>query len=306
MEKIYTASNGKKLIKNKSIKQTHERWYVQVILVTIVTLLICFSILPLALTIINSFKTGKEVQTNIFALPSGSNFFETLVHNYQYAWSSDYGIKDKFLPSVIVALIGCVLETAISAALAYILCFKEFYFKRAVFMFFISILLVPSIIGYPVLTPLVKNFLHLGGELDYIGFLLPMVGGCQVGGMFLFKTFFSQQPKSLYESARIEGCNDFEIFFKITLPLSLPIILYYAVGAFSAVYNNFLWASLILSSNHYNVMYAMFALTSSIKANGEDGAVYAMYIISTIPLIFTTIISMKYFKGGEFAAGLKL
>ena len=305
MDKIYITGTGRKLVRNKPIVQTHHRWYVQTIIVSIVILLITFSILPLALTLLNSFKSGEEVQRNIFAMPSG-NFFENLAFNYKYAWSSEYGIRSKFFPSILVALIGCVLETTISAALAYILCFKEFYFKKAVFIFFIAILLVPSIIGYPVLTPLVKNFLHLGGELDYIGFLLPMVGGCQVGGMFLFKTFFSQQPKSLYESARIEGCNDFQIFFKITLPLSLPIILYYAVGAFSAVYNNFLWASLILTSDHYNVMYAMYALTSTIKANGQDGAVYAMYIISTIPLVFTTIISMKYFKSGEFAAGLKL
>ncbi len=305
MEKEYVTQSGKVLKKNRPIVQTHHRWPIQTLIALVVILLITFSILPLALTLINSLKSGEQVQRNIFSLPSG-NVFKTIAHNYSYAWSSEYGIGSKFLPSILVALIGCVLETAISTALAYIICFKEFYFKRVVFMFFISILLVPSIIGYPVLTPLVKNVLRLGGNLDYIGFLLPMVGGCQVGGMFLFKTFFGQQPKSLYECARIEGCNDFKIFFKITIPLSLPIILYYAVGAFSAIYNNFLWASLILTQNHYNIMYTMYAVTDSIKANGEYGAVYAMYMISTIPLICTTAISMKFFKGGEFAAGLKL
>lgn len=306
MKKEYITQNGTTLKKNKSIVQTHQKWPIQFILIAVVILLITFSMLPLGLTIINSTKTHLEVESNVFALPKG-NIFQTIAHNYKYAWTHEtYGIGKKFLPSIGIALIGAFFETAISAALAYILCFKDFYFKRLVFMFFISILLVPSIIGYPVLTPLVKNFLHLGGKLDYIGFLLPMIGGCQVGGMFLFKTFFGQQPKSLYECARIEGCSDFEIFFKITIPLSLPIILYYAVGAFSAVYNNFLWSSLILTGDHINIMNTMYNVTDAIKANNESGAVYAMYMISTIPLIFTTAISMKFFKGGEFAAGLKL
>ena len=92
----------------------------------------------------------------------------------------------------------------------------------------------------------------------------------------------------------------------ISNTIIIPIILYYAVGAFSAVYNNFLWSSLILTGDHINIMNTMYNVTDSIKANNESGAVYAMYMISTIPLIFTTAISMKFFKGGEFAAGLKL
>jgi ABC-type glycerol-3-phosphate transport system permease component len=62
-------------------------------------------------------------------------------------------------------------------------------------MFYISILLVPAIIGYPILVPLVREVLGLNDS--YVGYLLAMIGGSQVMGMFLFKTFFSQQPKSL-------------------------------------------------------------------------------------------------------------
>jgi ABC-type glycerol-3-phosphate transport system permease component len=130
-----------------------------------------------------------------------------------------------------------------------------------------------------------------------------MIGGSQVMGMFLFKTFFGQQPKSLYESAALDGANDFVILTKITVPLALPIILYYFVGCFSGIYNEYLWASLILNDNLTltNIMYAVVD-----GGTVEYGSMYAMYIIASVPLIITVIISMKYFKSGEFAAGLKL
>lgn len=293
------ASDGSVLTLNKKIVQPHHRWYWQTILVAVSIILITFSAIPLLLTVVNSMKSAVEVQNNIFAFPKG-NVFQNIAHNYKSAWEA---VGSKFFPSVIVALIGGTGITFISAALAYILTFKDFYYKNVVFLFFISILLVPSIIGYPVLTPLVRDFLHLDG--NYVGFLLPMIGGCQVGGMFLFKTFFGQQPKSLYESARIEGCSDVEIFFKVTIPLALPMILYHFVGSFCGVYNNFLWASLILSDSNMTIMYTMNAVADTFK-NVNDGAAYAMYMISSIPLIITTIVSMKYFKSGEFAAGLKL
>ena len=168
-------------------------------------------------------------------------------------------------------------------------------------MLFISVLLVPSIIGYPILIPLIRDKFGVGDS--YFGYLLPMIGGSQVTGMFLLRTFFSQQPKSLYESAKLDGANDFVLFTRITLPLSLPIVLYYFVGCFSGIYNEYLWASLIMDNNQ-----TVTTIMHSVVASGEIkyGAAYAMYFLASIPLIITTVISMKYFKSGEFAAGLKL
>ena len=168
-------------------------------------------------------------------------------------------------------------------------------------MLFIAVLLVPSIIGFPTLVPLMRDTFHLGDT--YLGYVLPTIGGAQVGAMFLFRTFFSQQPKSLYESARLEGANDFHIFFRLTIPLALPILLYYALTIFTSIYNDFLWASLILS-NKITLMPIIF--TNADSGLIGQGSVYAMYVISSMPLVITTFLSMKYFASGEFASGMKL
>ena len=300
LDAAQTQEIGNKEKRNKAgkLRMPYERNGAQAVIISVAIFCLLFSFLPLCLTVLNAFKTEEQVKANAFSFPLFSTMFSAAKSNFSAAWAA---VDDYFFATILVALVGAVLETIVSATLAYILSFKNFYFKDAIFLLFIAVLLVPSIIGYPILVPLIRDTFKLGDS--YVGYLLPMVGGAQVTGMFLFKTFFSQQPKSLYESAKIDGANDFVMFAKITVPLALPIVLYYFVGCFSGIYNEYLWASLILDNNQTltNIMYA-------VVGNGEVkyGETYAMYLISSIPLIITVFISMKYFKSGEFAAGLKL
>ncbi len=297
MENMNVKSRPIKLKKSK-LRMPHEKPAAQTIIIAMVVFCTLFSFMPLFLTVVNSLKTEAQVKVNAFSFPQFSTIGEAISGNFSSAWSA---INKYYFRTILVSLVGAVGKVAISAVLAYIITFKNFYFKDLIFMFFIAILLVPSIIGYPILIPMVRDTFKLGDT--YLGYLLPMIGGGQVVGMFLFRTFFSQQPKSLYESASLDGANDVTMFFKITLPLAMPIILYHFVGSFAGIYNEYLWASLILDGNQTltNIMYSV-VNNNSVKY----GATYAMYLISSVPLIVTAIISMKYFKSGEFAAGLKL
>ena len=284
--------------KKHTLRMPYERNGVQAVILGVVIFCLLFSFMPLFLTIVNSIKTEEQVKVNAFSFPQFATFLSAAKGNFSTAWDA---IGPYYFSTILVALCGAVGQTLISAVLAYILSFKDFYFKDFVFMLFIAVLLVPSIIGYPILVPLIRDTFNLGDT--HLGYLIPIVGGGQVTGMFLFRTFFSQQPKSLYESARLDGANDAVILAKITVPLALPIILYHFVGCFSGIYNEYLWASLILENSQTltNIMYAVVE-NNTVKY----GATYAMYVISSFPLIITVCISMKYFKSGEFAAGLKL
>ena len=77
------------------------------------------------------------------------------------------------------------------------------------------------------------------------------------------------------------------------------------MGVFGSYYNDYLWPSLILG-NKMTLMPKMLSQQETFNSLSQKGAMYAMYIISCIPLVITSAISMKYFKGGEFAAGMKL
>ena len=287
---------------HKSLKRS-DRALVQGVVVTWITVCTVFCLVPLWITIMNAIKADNEITKNIFAFPKLFDLHTKIPHNFKLAWEA---ISGAFLRSILVTFLGAFLDVAIGALLGYIFTYKEFPFKEIIFMIFISIMLLPSIMGMPILVPFMMD---LNLQDTYFGYLLPNIAGGQVGGLFLFRTFFGQQPKSVYESAQIEGANDVDIFFNLTTPLAFPIILYKFVGTFGGLYNDLLWPTLIMSKKQL-LMPTMISAADQFVRGGaiktENGAMYAMYIISSIPLIFTSIISMKFFSSGDFAAGIKL
>ena len=290
-------------MKSVALKRS-DRLQTQILVITWVTVCTLFCLIPLFITTLNAFKSNLEIETSIFAFPALDGLGLNIRTNFSLAWE---GIKAPFIRSIIIPLIGTTLDCLLGSILAYIFTYKEFHFKETIFFTYISVMLLPSIMGMPILVPFMRNTLGLGDT--YIGYLLPNLAGGQIGGLFLFRTFFGQQPKSIYESAQIEGANDINIYCKLTVPLALPIILYKMVGTFSSLYNDYLWPSLIMDSK-MTLMPIMLSMqqkfTAGIGTGKQNGAMYAMYIISSIPLIFTSVISMKYFSSGDFAAGIKL
>jgi len=287
----------------KALKRS-DKLPIQLFITFWITICTIFCLIPLFITVINAFKSNLDIETNIFMLPKLSTLGANIKLNFSLAWN---GISGALARSIYVALLGSVGDCLLGAVLGYIFTYKTFPFKETIFIIFISVMLLPSIMGMPILVPFMREKLNLGDT--YIGYLLPNYAGGQVGGLFLFRTFFGQQPKSIYESAQIEGASDVNIFAKLTVPLAWPIILYKFVGAFSSLYNDYLWPSLILDSK-MTLMPLMLTLqqnfTAGLSGDKQNGAMYAMYILSSIPLIFTSIISMKYFSSGDFAAGIKL
>lgn len=288
---------------NKSLKRS-DRPLVQGVIVTWITVCTIFCLVPLFITIINALKDDDRVTANIFSMPKLWSIAKDFAHNFSFAWDK---IQDAFFRSIFVTLAGALIDIAIGALLGYIFTYKDFPFKETIFMIFISVMLLPSIMGMPILVPFMKKTLNLYDT--YVGYLLPNIAGGQVGGLFLFRTFFGQQPKSIYESAQIEGANDWNIFFRLTTPLAFPIILYKMVGTFGSLYNDLLWPILIFDEK-VTLMPIMISEAEKFVRGSygqtENGALYAMYILSGIPLIFTSVISMKFFSSGDFAAGIKL
>lgn len=284
--------------KNK-VKKSYDIIPLQIFIIAWVTICVLFALLPLFITVVNSLKDTFHIQKNIFALPSGE-LFANAGKNFSEAWEV---VKNSALRSIIVSLIGAFGDCLLGSILAYVFTTKKFPFKEAIFMTFISVMLLPSIMGMPILVPFVKNTLNLGDT--FTGYLLPNFAGGQITCMFMFRIFFGQQPSAIYESARIEGASDPVIYAKITVPLAIPIILFQFVGCFGSLYNDYLWPSLLFTRKMTLIPIMLDAQSNFIKS-GKNGAMYAMYIISSVPLIFTSIISMKYFSGGDFAAGMKL
>ncbi len=283
------------------VKKSYHRMDFQVCISIIVIFALIFSFVPLFVTVLNAFKTNDEINANIFALPALKSVWQSTVANFSGAWNA---VGGSFIRTILISLIGAFANTLLGSILAYIFTYKEFVGKNFIFMAFLSVMMLPSIMGMPILVPFVNNTLKLGNT--YLGYFLPNFAGGQIAALFLLRTFFGQQPKAVYESARIDGASDVQTYMRITVPMAFPIMLYYYVGAFGSYYNDFLWPSLILQGENLTMMPKIRSMAETFAQNANNGAMYAMYIISAIPIVCTSIISMKYFKDGDFAAGMKL
>lgn len=284
------------------VKKSYENVAFQTFIIIWVSVCTIFSLLGLFLTIINSLKTDTQILTSAYALPKFDTLIDSLIQNFSIALSSENSMLPYFVRSICLSIVGGLFNVTLGSILAYLFTYKDFYLKEVFFMMFISVMLLPSIMGMPILVPFMWQ---LNLQDSYVGYLLPNIAGGQVSALFLFRTFFGQQPKSIYESAKIDGATDAKILLAITLPLAFPIILFQFVTTFGSLYGDYLWPTLIMDKRQ-TLAPIMATLASKYKTANQSGAMYAMYIVSAIPLICTSIISMKFFSGGDFAAGMKL
>ena len=123
----------------------------------------------------------------------------------------------------------------------------------------------------------------------------------------LFKNYFEKFPKSVIEASRIDGLNDFKIFFKVVLPLSRPIIGVVAIFAMTAAYSDFLLPYMVIGQGSdqstWTLMVAIYNLSSdtNIKAN----QLLQLLVLSIIPQVVIFVIFQKQITNQSVNSGMK-
>ena len=131
--------------------------------------------------------------------------------------------------------------------------------------------------------------------------ILPAVWS--IMGVFLVKQFMAQLPKSLEESAKIDGASDMKIFFSIMLPLSKPVIATVGTFAFISAWNDFLTPLIFTTSSE---MYPItVGLASLLTKEGNFGIEMAGAFLSFIPTFLIFLFFQKYFTKGIAFTGVK-
>ena len=277
----------------------------QSVLIFYLVLMLFFTLLPVIITVILSLKTEQDISTgSLWSLPT------------KIQWENYSSAIVEALPNmgitIFIALVSVVVMTLLSAFSAYIFVRKRFPGRNLLFYLVILPMLVPGVVSP---TPQYLNIVQMNLLGSWFAVILPYIAGNQIATIFLFRTFMSQQPADIYEAAEIDGSGDIRTYFSLCLPMTFGIIMVQGVSIFSAIYNDYLWPLMIFMNNpeHGTLMPALKDLaikaSEAILSDGTmagRGATYALYLVSGIPLVITTVIGLKFFVDGEFASGLKL
>jgi len=266
------------------------------------------TVLPFVYIIAGSFATEIElIQRKFFLFPRDPSLAA-----YQYIFSSDTLFRS-IVNSVIITVFGTLTNLAFTLSMAYSLSRKDlmgrnFVMNLVIFSMLFSGGMIP---GYLVVKEL--------GLLDsYAAVILP--GAISAFNLIVIRNFFQNLPPGLEEAARIDGCSDIGVLWRIVLPLSKPIIatfgLFYAVGH----WNNFFSAMLYLNDSKMwplQVMLREIVMLSQVAVGDmsafdpefvepPDQAVkMAVIVVGTVPILCVYPFLQKHFAKGVLLGSIK-
>lgn len=251
-------------------------------------------ILPLIWMIITGFKTNQEMFLSPFALPKTWKW-----ENYVNAWNQGIGVYLK--NSVIITVLATVLSTFASCLAAYPLARMPFKGKKIwIYLILGGLMLAPqsSVIS------LFKMMKTVGLYNTQTSLILIDAAFRVPFATFLILTFYKSISYSLDESAYLDGATTWQIFCKIIVPLSKPIIASCAIVSFRAVWNELMFANIMLqSTDKKTVPVGLMNFQGMTTTNWT--LVVASMVIASLPLVIAFLALQKQFVRGLTAGSVK-
>ena len=200
---------------------------------------------------------------------------------------------------------GVLLGTfAIGLLAGYALAQLEFRGRGVVFNAMLLILVLPfQLFMIPLYVVIVRTY---GLADNYLGMILPFA--VNATAVFIFRQFFLQLPRELFESARIDGASEFKILRSIAVPLARPAIITALVVTFIGPWNEFLWPFLITKQQDLQplaVALANFISTVAARAPNPAGAILAGAVVLAIPAVIVFVAFQRQFVESSLGSGVK-
>lgn len=278
-----------------TVKKKRKKVSAKKVLSTIGMLLVLFIIaFPFLWLILSSFKYEKD----IISFPPKIFAENYTLDNYIKVWST-IPLLD-YIKNTVIFAGGTVITSIFFDSLAgYAFARMNFKGKSALFYFVLLTMMIPFQVF---MIPLFIE-VNLLGLLDtYAGLIIPRM--TTAFGIFMMRSFFITLPASLEEAARIDGLNEFGIFWKIMLPLSKPTLLSLAIFTLMNSWNDLLYPLILTSSSKMRTLPAGLALFTGQNISFY-GPVMAGTVISMLPLLIIYIFAQKYFVQGTAMSGMK-
>lgn len=270
-------------------------WWVKLILFLFLCVAALLTLLPFVWMISTSLKKPDA----IFALPPILIPYEPVLDNFKILFEEVDFLRN-MLNSVLVATIATSVSIFVNSMAGYAFAKYKFKGREKLFTFLLATMMVPTQVTMIPVFLLLKN---LGLLNNYLGIIIP--GSASVFAIFLMRQFMISIPNDYIESARIDGCNEWQIFWRLVLPLSKPVIATLTIFTFMNVWNDFLWPLIVMfDEKMYTLPVALASLSGG--ARGDDyGVVMAGSMVVVVPIVMVFLIMQRHYIKGIAMTGLK-
>lgn len=247
---------------------------------------------PLAFMFSTSFKSADQVYDLrlIPAAPTLANYISVLADGRFMRW---------FLNSTIVAVAVTLSNCFFDSLVGYTLAKFQFRGRQFVFIAILSTLMIPTEM---LVIPWYLMSSQLGWLDSYWGIMFP--GMMTAFGTFLMKQFFETVPNDFIEAARVDGLNEFQIWWKVAMPLVTPALSALAIFTFLGNWTAFFWPLIVTTSKELYTLpvgLSSFAVEQSIQWE----MIMTGAAIATLPTLLVFVVLQRYIVRGVMLAGLK-
>ena len=254
-------------------------------------------ILPMIWLVYSSFKTDQEIFFEPWALPATLQW-----SNFERAWVSAY-IGRYFVNSLLVVIPSLALTLALSAMTAYVLARFRFLGNRALFYMFMAGMLFPIFLALVPLFFLAKELhllnSYLGLSLVYTAYSLPFT-------IFFLTGFFKTLPSELHEAALIDGASEYQVFFRVMLPLAQPGLVAMAIFNFLGMWNQYILPLVLMSErDKYVLPQGLSFLLHQQYYKSDWSALFAALTIIMAPTLMVYVVFQSQIQKGVTVGALK-
>lgn len=266
-----------------------------VLMYSFLSLYTVISLYPIYFAIISSLKSDTEIFINPFALPKVFRF-----ENYKRAWElANVGIF--FKNSVLITVCVTIALIIVGTMASYILARFSFKLKSVVYLYFVMGMMIPV---QSTIIPIAFNIGTFRLKDSIPALILVMTAFSISMTIFILTGFMKGIPKELEESAIIDGCNVFKVYWKIILPMSVPAIATASIFNFLAAWNNLLFPLIFISKKE--LMPISYGLLSFFGERQSDyGGVMAAIVITILPPMVAYVLLQEKVQKGLTAGAVK-
>ncbi len=269
-------------------------WYALLIVVVVLALG------PVVWMVSTSLKPEVQIMTTeIHWIPQTftlENFQAVLARHNILRWTFN---------SLLVASVATLLVLILDSLAGYALARMEFYGRDSLFILILSMLFVPLQIT---VVPLFLLFSKMGLTDTYWALILPV--GANVTGVFLMRQFFLTIPGELEDAARVDGANDFQIWWRVVMPLAKPALTAVTIITFLSTWNSFFWPLIVTRTDAVRTLPVGVAQFMSLRpgmaqAAQAFGQSMAGATMAALPPIIFFLLLQRYFIEGISMTGMK-
>jgi multiple sugar transport system permease protein len=205
-----------------------------------------------------------------------------------------------FFNSLAVASVITASVLVFGSMVGYALARLHFKGKKVINLVVLLTLVVPAEL---LLIPLYSLVTKIGWSDSYEALILPFALNAMA--IIMFKQFFQKVPEELAEAARVEGCSEFQILFKIFFPISKPIFVTVGIITFVGAWNEVLWPLIVNKSPDMMTLPQAITLYAVGRGPGEIGAQLAGSLVLSLPVVLAYLFFQKHFVSAMATSGLK-